>query len=662
MHGGVSNGHGKRWNWQDALNLCKGTKNAIATIGCFERKIKRKGSMQAAIKDCNQVNTRRVVRDHRWPAPPVVRDHRWPAPPVVRDHRRPAPPVVRDHRRPAPPVVRDHRRPAPPVVRDHRRPPPPVASRSEHRPSASASDHRRSRVDLSKPSQERQWMIGVGTKGYIYPHPFRKGTYKGAGYYNIKGSVNRRFLYNKHTGTGRGINLGWTDNATANTAVKRAQWFFARKSKGNIPLRYGERVAIGIGKGRPYIRYAHRYNGINLDWSKAPIYEWQILGGKSGEYVKKGKDWVILYNLKHRQPLIYFHRNKFGGGDIGWSDSRGWRNPLTPRPESPQSTWHAKKIYTFIRNSANNDDHYGLFDETQGLANGDPRVGDSFWYFSKNIDSNSNTYIYRVSYTKHLAHNFPYRVRKIQLRGGRGVCGHVGDIDYHVYRGRGYIVAGYDECPDKKARIAFFRAEDINGARNILAPRAVMVVRRVQGKGAPWVAVHPDGRIFSSMGGHDQPNKVFEYTINWDQIRVGRNPSYQSRSLNMVDRRGRRIDMPYKQGGAISTDGHRFFISMGLQGFHNPKTIRGLWVFNLESNRLVLAQRSSNSRKPFKFQTNNRDQEPEGISYFDTARIKGYNHDMPRGSLHAILLNNNIIKSDQVWIKHYAEMTLHTSK
>jgi len=185
--------------------------------------------------------------------------------------------------------------------------------------------------DLSKPNQVRQWMIGVGANGsgYIYPHYFRKGTSKGPGYYNIKGSVIRRFLYNKPQGTWQGINLGWTDNASVKTSVKRAQWFFARRSKGNAPLRYGEPIAIGIGQGRPYIRYAHRNNGINLDWSKEPVYEWIILGGKSGEYVKKGKDWVTLYNLTHRQPLIYFHRGKGQGGSIGWPDSRGWRNPLT---------------------------------------------------------------------------------------------------------------------------------------------------------------------------------------------------------------------------------------------------------------------------------------------------------------------------------------------
>ena len=36
---------------------------------------------------------------------------------------------------------------------------------------------------------------------------------------------------------------------------------------------------------------------------------------------------VILYNLKHKMPLMYFDRTR--GGDIGWPDSSKWRNDVT---------------------------------------------------------------------------------------------------------------------------------------------------------------------------------------------------------------------------------------------------------------------------------------------------------------------------------------------
>ena len=45
-------------------------------------------------------------------------------------------------------------------------------------------------------------------------------------------------------------------------------------------------------------------------------------GRKARRDVKRGEDWVIIYNLKHKRPLMYFDRTK--GGDIGWPDSTSW--------------------------------------------------------------------------------------------------------------------------------------------------------------------------------------------------------------------------------------------------------------------------------------------------------------------------------------------------
>lgn len=148
----------------------------------------------------------------------------------------------------------------------------------------------------------RQWMIGANVKGVVlskasWNDPSDKN-------YNLKGRTTRKFLqYEKQV---FGINLGWTDNASATTARKRSKWFFARKGGRQGPIRYGETIAIGWGKSPSFIKYDHRNVGINLDWSDKPVYEWTILGGKPGTPVRTGRDWVILYNLAHGSPTDLF--------------------------------------------------------------------------------------------------------------------------------------------------------------------------------------------------------------------------------------------------------------------------------------------------------------------------------------------------------------------
>ncbi len=168
-------------------------------------------------------------------------------------------------------------------------------------------------------AEYKQWMIGANGTGLVIPYDKRDHRSS----YNLKGSVIRKFLHYEKQGAGRGINLGWTNNASASTANKNAKWHFSRKSGAKGPILYGESIAISWGDGKePYIRYASRHVGINLNWSKRPIYEWTLLGGEPQTPVKGGKDWVVIYNLKHNAPLMYFNRT--AGGHIGWPDSQVW--------------------------------------------------------------------------------------------------------------------------------------------------------------------------------------------------------------------------------------------------------------------------------------------------------------------------------------------------
>jgi hypothetical protein len=306
----------------------------------------------------------------------------------------------------------------------------------------------------------------------------------------------------------------------------------------------------------------------------------------------------------------------------------------------------------YLGNSANDDDRGGLFNETQGIANGEPSIGDNYWYFSKNIDSNRNTYIYRVNYSNHLANNFPYDPRRIRLPGpnsGQNTCDHIGDIDYHVFRGIGYIVAPYEDCGDHKGRIAFFLAKDIDGRQELLNPISVMLVDSVQNGDAPWVSVGSNGRIYSSMGSTRKPDRIFEYDINWTNIETRRTSiPFKARIVYLEDEYGSPLSIIHKQGADFSTDGNRFYV---VNGYQNSS--KDIHVFVTSDKVWRRIDKSSRTQLPFKFETHGSDEEPQGLSLFDVNYIKNYHPRMPRGELHVLLLNNDI-GDDNLWIKHYS--------
>jgi hypothetical protein len=147
--------------------------------------------------------------------------------------------------------------------------------------------------------------------------------------------TNRKFLQWEQSVVFGGVSIGWSDDASAETAKTESDWAFLRKSPATTRIRYGEPLAILLDIYEPrFVNYGDRKFGIDLVRSKTPSYEWAILGGKPGEHVRRGEDFVVLYNLKYQQPLIYFDRNR--GGDIGWPTSRRWGTGNIH--DSPQQT------------------------------------------------------------------------------------------------------------------------------------------------------------------------------------------------------------------------------------------------------------------------------------------------------------------------------------
>jgi hypothetical protein len=186
-------------------------------------------------------------------------------------------------------------------------------------------------------ASSRQWMIGANKTGLLYPNRTNNGL--ASKDYNIKGLTRRKFLQYEKQGVFGGINIGWTNDASAGTATKSSKWYFSRPGASQKSLRYGEPIALAWRRGTDhYVKYGKKRVGINLSWSKKPSYEWAILGGKPGTSVKRGIDHVIIYNLKKKQPLIYFDRRV--GGHIGWPNSKSWE----------------KQAYNFLKKNVSMED------------------------------------------------------------------------------------------------------------------------------------------------------------------------------------------------------------------------------------------------------------------------------------------------------------------
>lgn len=160
------------------------------------------------------------------------------------------------------------------------------------------------------------WVINPNTGGEVLISQPGGVTYP----ISLKGLTNRKFLH--YESQKYGINLGWTNDASAGTEIASRNWIIVRSSPATGVLRYGDRVAIGWQRSEPYLTYQERKSGVNLVWSRTPRFEWQVLGGPRGAAVVGRSNRAILYNERHRQPLLFVARSR--GGHIGWPDSDPW--------------------------------------------------------------------------------------------------------------------------------------------------------------------------------------------------------------------------------------------------------------------------------------------------------------------------------------------------
>jgi hypothetical protein len=137
--------------------------------------------------------------------------------------------------------------------------------------------------------------------------------------YLLKNAVNDHFLrWEKQTW---GINLGFNSTGDANDARNVLHWNFVTRD-GSV-ARYGQPVALFCKVN--YIRHEKRNVGVNLGWSRRPVFQWVLLGGSVGRGVRTG-EWLVIWNTAIGEPLIRFKRDL--GTYLGWPSSKRWAETL----------------------------------------------------------------------------------------------------------------------------------------------------------------------------------------------------------------------------------------------------------------------------------------------------------------------------------------------
>src|SRR5262245_26145363 len=173
-------------------------------------------------------------------------------------------------------------------------------------------------TNIEIPESVKQWKIGTGSANVRSQN--RYTTNSG---YNLFCQKNGKFLTYKEVPLG--INLGFT----ADASIKKTH--FRLPDGREREILSGELVALGIGGGDAFLRYAHRDVGINLKWSNDPVFEWRIFGanGQLGAPVAQNS-LVAIVNVKVEPSpdFFVFLERPPGIADVGWTTSPNFWNDV----------------------------------------------------------------------------------------------------------------------------------------------------------------------------------------------------------------------------------------------------------------------------------------------------------------------------------------------
>lgn len=150
-------------------------------------------------------------------------------------------------------------------------------------------------------------------------------------YYTLKNLITQKGLEYGHVK--RGIQLVWRSESLRHTIAFEMPDVPIRTN-----LRFGAKIAIHM-KDRGYIVTNARGYGINLTWSKAPVYQWLIGPMEGNKRALSSGDKFSLINTAHSEELVHFPRNN--GVSLRWRtdcykswgfEAHDWRKGEVPTP------------------------------------------------------------------------------------------------------------------------------------------------------------------------------------------------------------------------------------------------------------------------------------------------------------------------------------------
>jgi len=313
----------------------------------------------------------------------------------------------------------------------------------------------------------------------------------------------------------------------------------------------------------------------------------------------------------------------------------------------------------YLGNLPNNRESYWT-DEIQGLAH-----DDSHWYMTQNPRGDSPQLMVWPLSTN--MSGYPSLRVAMPWQLNRFGCDHFGDPDLfqHPVWG-GLLVVPVEGCRDpygdmggaKVGVVALFRAADLSFF--------AMDTLFAQGQGgasaekAAWLAIHPITKttLFSSSNVVDVNNPVVAYEVDWDDLQPNDNPAYflwgGYGTAQLWDAEAQNYPWIYTpQGGVFSSDGRVFYLVNGY-GCDTGDYIRAFDADGFspyQGNTFSMRTASASEYGKFNFESHcSTGEEPQGMDYLDmTGRGMPFS-----GQLHVMLLDNDEIDQDNLYLKHYS--------
>ena len=321
--------------------------------------------------------------------------------------------------------------------------------------------------------------------------------------------------------------------------------------------------------------------------------------------------------------------------------------------------------HTYLGNNPD-EGNPGWHEEAQGLAH-----DADFWYIAQNppIAQFQGQFfggpaLWRVPVTHDLGDG-------VSCGSGSVSCGrlidtplfahgynHYGDIDTYEFGGRSYLLVPIEKG-DQGPAVAIFRA-DATLAFLAFAPFPD------QTHNAGWVAVDSGGLLLSSTG--DSVTQFNRFYLDWAAFQASGETSFTLEvrpPILLQDESGSPLELLGAQGGEYSDDFQLLYFSNGYGDL--DEATWGIHVFEPRvgsgaecgsaGDPCAIARRvehSHNGPGGFAFEFRHATpfrEEPEGLTFWDLdadGRAPGL-----RGQLHAVLLDNDLLTADDVYVKHY---------